>query len=146
MGCDGGGMARRARSGLCLLVLTMFLAGCGTPTVPILSIQNHSPEPVTLHITVHRDIGGVHNETGTPYYEETIRVAAGATRHLTVFEDADQYRVLIRGNGQSISFKTRPICSTAYTNVTITPAGRLTYHAEFCEGLPATGSATPTPT
>lgn len=129
------------------VVFGTVLAGCVAQGElnPDLSIQNESQEPVTLTITVHRDDIGEVNETGTPFYSETVTVDAATTRTLSVFTDRDQYRVQILSDDQSVSFPTRPICSTAYTNVTITTSGRLSYHAEFCEGLPATGTASATP-
>lgn len=140
-------MGRRASVFVLSIVFGTVFAGCVAQGElnPDLSIQNESPEPITLTITVYRDDIGAINETGTPFYSETVTVDAETTRTLSVFTDRDQYRVRIRSDDQFVSFPTRPICSTAYTNVTITASGRLSYHAEFCEGLPATGTASTIP-
>lgn len=141
-------MSGRTSLFILLIVFGTVLAGCVAhgELNPVLSIQNGSPEPVTLSITVYRDDIGEVNETGTPYYAKTVTVTAETTRTLSVFTDRDQYRVRIQSKNQSISFPTRPICSTAHTNVTITASGRLSYYVEFCEGGPFTGTASTTPT
>lgn len=139
-----------AKGGLGLLVVSVALSGClldfPSGHNPSLAIQNDSPNAVTLHIPTERRYLHQNSDGENPVFNDSISIPAKSNRSIRMFEADDQYEVTIQMNAQSVSFSTRPICSKAVTNVTITETGRLTYFVEFCEGGPTEGSARPSPT
>lgn len=143
-------MTTLAEGCLGLLVLSVVLSGCLLDFPPghnpSLVIQNDSPNTVTLHVTAERHYLDDNLNGENPVFEDSISVPAEAGRSIRVFDADDQYEVVVEMNNQSVSYNTRPICSKAVTNVTITEAGRLTYFVEFCEGGPTEGSARASPT
>ena len=137
-------MRRRRVACLLLVGVLAVLAGCSTGSNPYLTVRNESPERVELQITVVEESP----ETGeTPVYAETVRVAGKSKRSIEIFTGRrTQYRVTARYGNQSVTFPTRPICEDSNTVVTVLPAERLAYHADFCEGPNRTGTSTTVPT
>lgn len=127
-------------------VLGAWTLGNPSGSNPNLTIDNQSPREVTLYLTAKDGRGNNTPQLNDFIYNQTLTVERTTTRNISVFNSEQPYQVTVKGNNQTISFSTRPICHQAETTVNITESGRLTYRVEFCEGLPEEGPPTSTPT
>lgn len=149
-------MHRRALLRATLPAIAGVLAGCTRSVNPNLEIQNRREREVELHVVLFSDL----NDRGEKVTERTVTVRESSTETVKIFGD-DQYEVHVTYDGLTAEFKTRPICETAETVVTIHEDGAISSDVEWCEGTgpedvyvtpppgeteaPDTGTVEPTP-
>lgn len=133
-------VALRRRRLLGAVAASIPVAGCTAHPGhdPILRLRNPLPRPVEVRVTVHRRSAG---EDVERTFDVVVSVGASEAMDLEVFTEDDGYHVVVERDDHSVEFRTRPICESASTSVTLRSSGLIEYRVEFCEGPTETGTS-----